>query len=63
MRSVNRLLICPLLLLVLPGASGAEPALLPPDLPPEQAIDHYLDTRLQQVGISSAPPVDDADRK
>ncbi|MGE3777380.1 MAG: DUF1549 domain-containing protein [Pirellulaceae bacterium] len=60
MRSVNRLLICPLLLLVLPGASGAEPALLPPDLPPEQAIDHYLDTRLQQVGISSAPPVDDA---
>jgi uncharacterized protein DUF1549/uncharacterized protein DUF1553 len=48
-------------LLALSGrwASG-EDAALAPDSPPEQAIDHYIGTRLQQVGVSPAPEADDA---
>jgi len=40
------------------AAAGGE--LLSPDAPPEQAIDHYIDTRLQRVGVSPAPQADDA---
>src|SRR5437773_7566562 len=34
--------------------------LLSPDSPPERAIDHYIDARLQRAGVSSAPQADDA---
>ena len=48
--------------LVLPVAvlAGFVPALaigadlLPPEMPLEQAIDHYVDARLQEVGVSAA---------
>jgi hypothetical protein len=39
-------------------ASAAE--LLPSETPVEQAIDHYIDARLQAEGVSAAPPADDA---
>ena len=34
--------------------------LLPPDAPIEQAIDHYIDARLQKESVSPAPQADDA---
>jgi hypothetical protein len=43
-------------------ASAAEPAgrMLPPDLPIEQVIDHYIDAGLRQANLQAAPPADDA---
>ena len=34
--------------------------LLPPDIAVEAAIDHYIDAKLQQVGVSAAAQADDA---
>src|SRR5690242_7064520 len=34
--------------------------LLEPSASPQQAIDHYIDARLQRQGISAAPQADDA---
>src|SRR5688572_25927239 len=34
--------------------------LLPPESPPEQAIDHYVNAKLQAAGVSAAAQADDA---
>jgi hypothetical protein len=34
--------------------------LLPPTVPLEQVVDHYLDAQLKEAGITPAPPADDA---
>src|SRR5688500_20344050 len=47
-----------LLLLAAGGLRGQE--LLPPDRSIEEAIDHYVDARLQAAGVSAAPIADDA---
>jgi hypothetical protein len=50
------------LLLVCPPASAGDKAgaLLPPERPLEQAVDHYLDAGLQGAKVKPAPPADDA---
>src|SRR5262245_22449970 len=52
------LLIGPALTLV--RAAQPAPALLPPDRPIEQVVDHYLDAALQQAKVRPAPQADDA---
>jgi hypothetical protein len=42
----------------LPNSRGED--LLPLETPVEQAIDHYIDQKIQQAGISPAPQADDA---
>lgn len=42
------------------SASSRGDDLLAPDTLPQQAIDHYIDARLQRAGVSPAPPADDA---
>jgi hypothetical protein len=34
--------------------------LLPPTVPLEQVVDHYIDAQLKEAGITPAPPTDDA---
>jgi hypothetical protein len=58
LRSVLKLLVFSLFA-AMPVVVAAE-ELLPPDQPVEQAIDHYLDARLQAEGVSAAPQADDA---
>jgi hypothetical protein len=56
---VRRILLPGLVLIVLPAiASAAE--LLPPDVPIENAIDHYIDAALKEAKIKPASPADDA---
>src|SRR5262245_41856542 len=53
-------LVCgALLILSSPGARGGD-ALLSQDVSPEQAIDHYINARLQRLDVSAAPQADDA---
>lgn len=42
------------------AASGLAADLLPAETPPQQAIDHYVDAKLQAAGVSAAPQADDA---
>jgi hypothetical protein len=46
-------------LLILPVLAAADD-LLPPATPIEAAVDHYVDARLREEGITPAPPADDA---
>ena len=59
MMGVLRLAIPAIFVLV---SAAAAPAvdLLPPDLPIEEVVDHYLDVRLAQEGLRPAPSADDA---
>lgn len=59
MRIAFATLCCALACLAL-GGPGFADDLLPPETPPEQAIDNYIDAKLQQAGISAAPLADDA---
>jgi hypothetical protein len=54
-----RLILALLVLGFACSGSRAEP-LLPPTLPLERVVDHYVDARLQQEGITPAAPADDA---
>jgi hypothetical protein len=54
-------LIFPIAALLLAGGLPATAdELLPPDRPIEEVVDHYLDARLKEEGITPAPPADDA---
>jgi hypothetical protein len=54
-------LIFPIAVLLLAGGSTATAdELLPPDRPIEEVVDHYLDARLKEEGVTPAPPADDA---
>lgn len=46
--------------LLAPRAAAAE-ALLPPDRPVEQAVDHYVGAPLKAAKVAPAPPADDAE--
>ncbi|MGH7173564.1 MAG: DUF1549 domain-containing protein [Gemmataceae bacterium] len=54
-----RLLLALLALGIVPSLSRAD-NLLPPTLPLEQVVDHYLDARLKEASIAPAPSADDA---
>lgn len=62
MKHVGRLSFSALALCValLPAHQASGQDLLPPDRPIEEAIDHYVDARLQEKGVTPAPPVSDA---
>jgi hypothetical protein len=49
-----------LAVLLASGPLAAADELLPPGQPIEQVVDHYLDARLQEEGITPAGPADDA---
>src|SRR5262249_19202348 len=59
MRSFLLIACCTLAVRLSHVAQGND-GLLAPDLLPHQAIDHYVDTRLQRQGVSPAPQADDA---
>jgi hypothetical protein len=42
------------------GSPAAADDLLPPDRPIEDVVDHYVDARLKEEGITPAPPAGDA---
>ncbi|HTU20467.1 MAG TPA: DUF1549 domain-containing protein [Gemmataceae bacterium] len=56
---ILRLLLTLLASGFVPSLSRAD-NLLPPTLPLEQVVDHYVDARLKEEGITPAPPADDA---
>jgi hypothetical protein len=58
MRLTNAYLGCLYALLLASAAAAAD--LLPPAETVERAIDHYIDARLTDEGVSAAPPADDA---
>ena len=53
-------IIATLLALCAAGTIARGEELLPADTPVEQAIDHYIDARLERAAVSPAPPADDA---
>jgi hypothetical protein len=53
--------ILPVVAVLLANASlAAADDLLPPDKPIEEVVDHYIDARLKEEGITPSPPADDA---
>lgn len=52
--------VCCMLVTLTSSRVGFSEDLLPAELPPEQAIDQYIDAALQRAGVSAAPQTDDA---
>jgi Protein of unknown function (DUF1549)/Protein of unknown function (DUF1553) len=59
MRWLSCLLGC-LLMFQAALAQSRSDDLLPPETPLQQAVDHYLEARLQRAGVQAAPPADAA---